>query len=228
MEKIRNNDDLSQLTSMIDKTKKELSDYVQIIDVAIASGFKGSKIANIEYLSSISELARVYKNFDLNKNIVIGQIINFFTISETVRSIERGLIHESSINTDLGTGTQIHNMLYYEVHKEKSNPSNYPHQPDEYDSKLVGLLNQQGDLENRYKAESEECKKEMFPIELLERKSSQPYIDRNGNQYDSILEFINMHKYIVPKIDIPTGVETPVNNIDLSDNQAENKNRMHM
>ena len=226
MEKIRNNDYLSQLTLMIEKAKKDLSDYVQIIDVAIASGSKGSKIANIEYLSSISELARVYKDFDLNKNI--GQIINFFTISETVMSIERGLIHESSINTDLSTGTQIYNMLYKNVLDERSNPSNYPHHPDEYDRKLVGILNQQEDLEKRYKTESEECKKEMFPIELLERKSSQPYIDRNGNQYDSILGFINMHKNIVSKIDISAEVETPVNDIDLSDNQAENRNRMHM
>lgn len=226
MENIRKTDYLGQLTSMINKAKKELSAYVEIVDVAIASGSKESKIVNIEYLSSISELARIYKDFDLNKNI--GQIVNFLTIAETVRSIGSGLMHESSINTVLSTGTQIHNMLYYEVLKEKSNPSNYPQQPNEYDSKLVGLLNQQEDLENRYKKESEECKKKIFPIELLERKSSQPYIDRNGNQYDSILGFINLHKNMVSKIDIPAGVETPVNDIDVSDNEVENRNKMHM
>lgn len=209
MENIRKNDYLGQLTSMIDTAKKELSAYVEIIDVAITSGSKGSKIANIEYLSSISELAIVYKDFDLNKNI--GQVVNFFTISEIVRSIESGLLHESSINTDLNTGTQVYNMLYNEVLNERSNPSNYPYQPDEYDKKLVGILNQQEDLKNHYKAESEECKKKIFPIELLERKSSQPYIDRNGNQYDSILGFINVHK-----------------NNNLSNNQVENTNKMHM
>ncbi|HIS90379.1 MAG TPA: hypothetical protein IAC20_01810 [Candidatus Faecisoma merdavium] len=226
MENIRKTDYLGQLTSMINKAKKELSAYVEIVDVAIASGSKGSKIVNIEYLSSISELARIYKDFDLNKNI--GQIVNFLTIAETVRSIESGLMHESSINACLSTGTQIHNMLYYEVLEERSNPSNYPQQPNEYDSKLVGLLNQQEDLENRYKKESEKCKKKIFPIELLERKSSQPYIDRNGNQYDSILGFINLHKNMVSKIDIPVGVETPVNDINLSDNEVENRNKMHM
>ena len=211
MENIRKNDYLGQLTSMIDRAKKELSDYVEIIDVAITNGSKGSQIANIEYLSSISELARIYKDFDLNKNI--GQIINFFTISETVRSIESGLLHESSINTDLNTGTQVYNMLYKEVINERSNPSNYPHQPNEYDAKLVGILNQQEDLKKHYETESEECKKKIFPIELLERKSSQPYIDKNGNQYDSILGFIdiNMRK-----------------NSDLSDNQTENRNKKHM
>ena len=44
MENIRKTDYLGQLTSMINKAKKELSAYVEIVDVAIASGSKGSKI----------------------------------------------------------------------------------------------------------------------------------------------------------------------------------------
>ena len=207
MEKFKNTEYLGQLISMVDKAKKELSSYVTTIDVAVARGSKGSTIAKIEYLSTISELARNYKDFDLTKNI--EQIINFFTISETVRSIQMGLLHESSINEDFRNGYQLYSRLYHNVLIESTNPSNYPHTPHDYDSKLVGIFSKQEDLRKQYISAAEVCKEQIFPIELLKRKSSQPYIDINGNQFSSILECI------VSKIDISK-------DIDLSNNQEEN------
>lgn len=226
MENIKKSGYMAIFTSMIDMAKEELDDYVELVDTVIHSNSKRSGIANTEYLSSINELARIYKDLDLSK--IPGQILNFLTIAETVKSIQSGLMYESFIKADLDSGTQMNNMMYDNVLKESTDPSNYPHHPDDYDKKLVAILNKQDNLKKQYKIKFEGCKKMIFPSELLERKSSQPYIDKNGNQYQSILEFVTMHKNIVSKIDTPTVVEIPEDNFDLSDNQVDNENIIHM
>lgn len=187
--RIQGTDYLKQLKALIDNAKKNLAGYSEIINLAVANGSKGSKAASIDYLVALSELARVYSGYNLDGNI--EQLINFLTIAETVASVQKGILLEDRENKTFNLKNELYNSEYAQILKESTNPSNFPHSPNEYTSKMVGVLSEQDSLAEHHKSDVSDYRKMVFPEDLLQRATSQPFLDKDGNSFSTILEFIN-------------------------------------
>ena len=196
---------LKQLKKLIENAKKNLVDYSEIIDLAVASGSKGSKAASIDYLVALSELAKVYSDYSLETSI--AQLINFLTIAETVASVQKGILFEERENKTFNLKNTIYNSEYAQILNESTNPSNFPHSPDEYTSKMVDVLSEQDSLTEQHKKDISDYRKMVFPEDLLHRTTSQPFLDKDGNSFSTILEFIN-HRMELQKSADETNIVT--------------------
>lgn len=226
VESFDENTHLDRLTLMIVTAKAVLSSYVKMIDDEYDGNYNKSRLASSRYLSLISDLAKAYQDFDLDKDA--EQIINFFTISDTVVSIRKGLSVEAIINSTRDNLVLESNRAYSRTLEELSSPSNFPMSQGEYRRKLAWASEQLTALEAESKMESDGLMKEIFPVELMDRKPSQPYIDKDGNQYSSILEFIGRQQSHDSKFDTSIKSESSANDISLSDSKADNETKIHM
>jgi hypothetical protein len=181
-------DYLDELKTMIAKAKQDIGSFTSIIDAAIAKGAKGSKFATMEYLTTLNDLAKAYSTYDLDGNL--GQLINFFTVAETVTSVKKGIAYEEIISHEYETKNEQYGMEYAEVLYKETSPSNYPHRND-FEKEKLNVLDKQQSLSDMHKAAVSECQRMIIPTELLQRKTSQPFMDNDGNSYSCILEYVN-------------------------------------
>ena len=184
------NNHLSLLKSAIETSKRNLRIYSETIDMLVESNSKGSELANITYLSALSELAKSYSQYNLEDNI--EQLINFFTIADTISVVQNGIFREAQLKRQFNDEKELHNARFYQLLKESTTPSNnYPGATTEYDRRKVELLSQFEVIHDRHKSGLSRCKDMIYPAELLQRKSDKPFIDKDGNEYPSIIEYVN-------------------------------------
>ncbi len=179
---------LDELKAIIDKAKRDLKSFSSIIDMAIAKGSKGSKYASMEYLATLNELAKAYSSYEFEENL--GQLINFFTVAEIVTSVKKGIAYEAKVSQEYKTKNEKYSKDYAEVLYKETSPSNYPHL-DEFNKEKLAILHEQQELSDMHEAAVSECQRMIVPTELLQRKTSQPFMDKDGNSYSCILEYVN-------------------------------------
>lgn len=188
--KFMGNDHLSLLKSAVEASKQNLRTCSETIDMLIAVNPKAIESVNITYLFALSELAKAYSQYNFEDNI--GQLMNFFTIADTISIVQNGIAREIYLNEQLRIERGAHNIAYANILKESTNPSNYyPGSTAEYDKRKAEALAQFESISEQYKLKLSKCKDLLYPTELLQRKNNNPFVDKDGKEYSSIIEYVS-------------------------------------
>lgn len=79
----------------------------------VASDSKVSGSVDIAYLFALSELAKSYCDYSLEDNI--EQLINFLTISDTIFTVQNGILREVELNERKEFKDSYYNKVYSQI-----------------------------------------------------------------------------------------------------------------
>ena len=180
-----NDDYLTQLNALVGRAQKTFFEFQEIFYSFLELDLENVDIVNKEHLAAVSELANAYSQFSLDKNL--DQLINFLTISDLLRSMIEGYY------------TGYIALSNYTSKLEKINEQLKKITIDSEmgivdEKRKADILSDETLFEHEYRKRRNMAQGMMYPVQLLQKKVCYPYIDKDGNHYSSINEFIEHYK----------------------------------
>lgn len=170
------NNNLKSLERVIESGRETLKSYSTFVEENILKGKSISKLANSTYLIALSELAKSYENFDSTSSI--NQLGNFLDLVTTVSRVQSGILMEQAIDKE-------YNYMFSQISIEYSKPmNNYPNAEKDYKNQILKL-------DEQHENDLVSCKSRIYPKSLLQSKNAAPFIDKDGAEYPTILDYVS-------------------------------------